>query len=74
MTPELKPCPFCGHRVQIDDPEAFQRRRGFCVECGECNLQMWSWQAETPRQLAERWNARFPPQSKMLARSGARQI
>ena len=53
----LEPCPVCGGRVEIDDPEAHLRNVGFCIECDPCNLFMWSFGGDTPTTLAARWNS-----------------
>src|SRR5438128_851945 len=55
---ELLPCPFCGGKVGFDDPDAWRRGVGFCVQCPKCNLSLWSFQGQTPAAVAARWNTR----------------
>ena len=60
--PLLRPCPFCGHKVEMDDdPDAWERGCGYAINCEKCNVSMWSFrenekQCERPSALAARWN------------------
>ena len=55
---ELKPCPICGAKVEIDDPEAHLRNVGYHITCNPCYLQFWAFAGEKPVSLVARWNDR----------------
>ena len=54
----MLPCPCCGGEVQVDDPEAHERRVGYRIECEPCYLSMWAFAGENPESLVKRWNSR----------------
>jgi len=54
----IKPCPWCGFRPALEDPEAWRGKAVFCIECERCNVSMWSWAGEKSNDLIKRWNTR----------------
>lgn len=61
--PELKPCPFCGGYVHLD--EAYSYFRDFVLYCEGCDMvfTLDSFRA-TKKELIEAWNQRAPLENK----------
>lgn len=67
-TTELKPCPFCGHPVDMDDPDTlypyptgFRREEHWCytIQCvetaGGCGAEI---SADSEQECIDKWNRR----------------
>lgn len=59
---KLKPCPFCGGKVYIDNEDCYGYEHiDFFVHCDNCSLQFgFASQFETEEEAAKAWNTRKP--------------
>lgn len=60
--PDLKPCPFCGHRAETQ--EYGMRTEVWAVWCVECKAQMES--ISTKAEAIAAWNTRTTPLAEAL--------
>jgi Lar family restriction alleviation protein len=62
MNNKLKPCPFCGGKVYIDNEDCYGYEHiDFFVHCDNCSLQFgFASQLETDEEVAKAWNTRKP--------------
>lgn len=70
---ELKPCPFCGGRAELQDDLGREDRIFYRAVCGDVGCQghycnSWSM---TPEEAAGRWNARHERTCRIVYREGA---
>ena len=64
---DLKPCPFCGGKVEIDmlDSENSRNVKIYsAVHCPECHE--WFFKGLSRGKIIERWNRRAQPENKPL--------
>jgi Lar family restriction alleviation protein len=62
MNNKLKPCPFCGGKVYIDNEDCYGYEHiDFFVHCDNCSLQFgFASQFETEEDAVKAWNTRKP--------------
>jgi Lar family restriction alleviation protein len=66
MTPDLSPCPFCGHAAYfrlIDTNEADPNFGAMFVECGNCHVStplIFPVMDDVKPALSDIWNRRHP--------------
>ena len=56
MTPDLKPCPFCGSQAEYYGECDMVKVRCHNYDC-QCQLVTWF---DEPEEAAEEWNRRAP--------------
>ena len=65
MTEKLKPCPFCGGYVHLD--EAYSYFRDFVLYCEGCDMVFTLDSiCATKKDLIEAWNQRAEPENRPL--------
>lgn len=72
MEIKLKPCPFCGGVVELDDRKGYEERQGYygkaclSIDCPDCGAQVTAFNhTDGPlpyevmaKMAAEKWNRR----------------
>jgi len=62
MTPNLKPCPFCGGEAFIIEHKFYKLNSAFGVRCNECGSESRQF-FDSPNEAAEAWNRRVKDES-----------
>lgn len=57
---EMKPCPFCGGRVELR-PKMDGRDETYFILCTKCDMwfEKFVYRAWSPRTIIEEWNRRY---------------
>lgn len=53
MSEEIKPCPFCFERLELQT-NGSMTERSIC--CENCNMQFYAFDSENTEEFLERWN------------------
>lgn len=58
MSSELKPCPFCGSKADLEITSLFEGDTSFVVSCTGCGCELLARHNATEQEAIDAWNQR----------------